>query len=381
MATTSRQIYSIVNTVAQQAMGQSALAVVDNTSLIAMGNTVLGNATTMNNFITALTDRIGRTIVSYRAYHNHFPDFERDSMEWGQILQKLKSAMPSAEADQAYDLADGKSVDMYTVNKPKTVQNLFTSQTPWQLHVTIHDWMLEDAFTSTEKMGSFISSIFGEVQNAIELETETMAMDAVNNYIAELHGTTREVKLLTLYKDAGGTDYTTNPLLALNDSAFLTFFVKTFNKISLTMERMLYGRYNTVGADPNKAMTRHTPKDMQRCLLNIDMVNALKTDIYSKAYNKNETTLDLDFKCVPFWQNPDSNMGINVKKASNGTVTAVANVVGILFDREAMGTFKNRFRTSTTPINSAGMYYNVYYHMIKMYFNDLSENAVTFVLA
>ncbi len=55
--------------------------------------------------------------------------------------------------------------------------------------------------------------------------------------------------------------------------------------------------------------------------------------------------------------------------------------MGISYDREAMGTYKKKYRTSTTPVNSAGLYYNVYYHMITMYFNDLSENAVVFLLA
>ena len=90
MALTATQIYSIVNEVAKQAMGSTAIAVVDNAGLVALGNTVLGSDATKNNFINALTDRIGRTIVSFRAYNSHFPDFERDSIEWGNILQKIK---------------------------------------------------------------------------------------------------------------------------------------------------------------------------------------------------------------------------------------------------------------------------------------------------
>lgn len=390
MALTSKQIYTVVNAVAQQAMGSSALAVVDNTGLIALGNTVLSDNGLKNNFISALTDRIGRTIVSFRAYHSHFPDFERDAMEWGNILQKLKVAMPQAEQDQAYDLADGGTVDMFKISKPKAVQKLFTSQTPWQTHITIHDYMLEDAFLGATQMGSFLSGIFGEVQNFIELETETMAMDCINNYIAELHAKTtggaspREIKLITEYTEIdpeGGAALAKKPEEALYDSNFLMFAVRRINKISATMERMLYGAYNDTTGDTQKAFTRHTPKDMQRLILNIDLDNALKTNLYSKSFNKSDTVIDLDYQTVPFWQNPQSPDGIHVKRASDGTDTTVPLVMGVLFDREAMGTFKNKFKSSTTPINSAGMYYNVYYHMIKMYFNDLSENGVSFVLA
>ena len=50
MALTAKQIYTIVNEVASQAMGSKALAVVDNAGLVALGNTVLGSNETKNNF-------------------------------------------------------------------------------------------------------------------------------------------------------------------------------------------------------------------------------------------------------------------------------------------------------------------------------------------
>lgn len=73
MALNATQIFNIVNEVASQAMGGKTIAVVDNSGLVALGNTVLVSNETKNNFINALTDRIGRTIVSFRAYHSHFP--------------------------------------------------------------------------------------------------------------------------------------------------------------------------------------------------------------------------------------------------------------------------------------------------------------------
>ena len=118
MALTATQIYTIVNEVAQQAMGSKTMAVVNNAGLVTLGNTVLGNNETKNNFINALTDRIGRTIVSFRAYHSHFPDFERDAIEWGNILQKLKVAMPDAESDDSFNLQDGKSVRCFESAQP-----------------------------------------------------------------------------------------------------------------------------------------------------------------------------------------------------------------------------------------------------------------------
>lgn len=395
MALTANQIYSIVNEVASQAMGSTSISVVNNADLVAVGTTVLGSNETKNNFINALTDRIGRTIVSFRAYHSHFPDFERDSIEWGNILQKIKIAMPTAEKDQSYDLVDGTSVDQYAINKAKVNQMLFTTETPWQTHITVHLDELEKAFLNAEAMGVFISSMFGEVQNRIELAMENLSMDCVNNYIAEVikrknARPARIINLVTEYKEKTTIDYTTKPEDALNDEGFLKYVVRRINSLSSIFEYMAIGTYNDttiiLNDDTNSIYTRHTPKSEQRLMLYIDMVNALKTNVNSKAFNMEQVAIDIPFKTVPFWQSMQSPTEIKIKTSSPGEdaiddVIDQAQIMGIMYDREAMGTFKKKYSSLTSPINAAGKYYNVFYHMITMYYNDLTENAVVFLLA
>lgn len=392
MALTAKQIFGIVNEVAAQAMGNKTMAVVDNSGLVALGNTVLGSNDTKNNFINALTDRIGRTIVSFRAYHSHFPDFERDSIEWGNILQKLKIGMPNAEEDQSYNLTDGTSVDMYKINKAKVNQLLFSTETPWQTHITVHLDELEKAFVDSSAMGAFISGMFGEVQNRIELAMENLSIDCVNNYMAEMikrkvQRPSRVINLVTDYNTAMGlaTADALKPQDALNTPAFLEYVVRRINTISSTMEYMTSGMFNDTafagGDTQNDIYSRHTPKSEQRMMLYIDLVNSLKTNVNSKAFNMKEVAIDLPFKTVPFWQSIKTPDGINVKPASGGTAIVQSSVMGILFDREAMGTFKKKYSSLTSPINAAGKYYNVFYHMIEMYYNDLTENAVVFLLA
>lgn len=392
MALTANQIYTIVNEVAQQAMGSKTMAVVNNAGLVALGNTVLGSNETKNNFINALTDRIGRTIVSFRSYHSHFPDFERDSIEWGNILQKLKVAMPDAESDDSFNLQDGKSVDQYKINKPKVNQLLFTNEAPWQTHITVHLDELEKAFVDSSAMGAFISGMFGEVQNRIELAMENLSIDCVNNYMAELikrktQRPSRVINLVTEYNNAMGltSDKALKPENALNTPSFLEYVVRRINTISSTMEYMTSGMFNDTayagGDTQNGIYSRHTPKSEQRLMLYIDLVNSLKTDVNSKAFNMKEVAIDIPFQTVPFWQSLNTPDGINIQPASGGSAISQAAVMGILFDREAMGTFKNKYTSLTSPINAAGKYYNVFYHMITMYYNDLTENAVVFLLA
>lgn len=390
MALTAKQIYTIVNEVASQAMGSKAIAVVDNSTLLSVGKTLLDSAEVKNNFINALTDRIGRTIVSFRAYHSHFPDFERDSIEWGNILQKIKIGMPDAEDDQSYNLVNGTSVDQYKINKATVNQLLFTTETPWQTHITVHLRDLKKAFLSAEAMGVFISSMFGEVQNRIELAMENLSMECVNNYIGEIHyrsdtSPSRTIKLLTEYKDKTGVDHTTEPEQALEDENFLKYVVKRINSISTMFTRMTTNRFNTPSyagvGDSSGVYTRHTPTSEQRLMLHMDLVNALKTDVNAKAFNMGQVSIDIPYMTIPFWQSIDSPTGISVKLASTSAETqTISLIMGVLYDREALGSYKKEYQSLTTPVNAAGMYYNVFYHMRTLYFNDLTENGVIFVL-
>lgn len=365
------QIYSIVNSVTAQAMGTNELTVVDEQGLVALGNTVLSSSTNTENFLNTLVQRIGRTIFSYRMYRSTFRDLLRDDFEWGAILQKIKVSMPTAEADQSYDLEDGASVDMYKIAKPKATQKLFVSETPYQFHVTIQRKHLKEAFLSNTAMSGFISSVFGEVQNKIELALESLGRNCLNNYIAEVNDkTTRHIKLVTLYNTLTGAEVTSET--AMQNADFLRWAVGQIKLYSRRMTSM-----STLYNDGSE--TRHTPKDMQKLYVLADFETSLETVVQYQAFQDEYVKLD-GFKELPYLQSAKTPMNVDIKRASDGSEQKVNNVIAMLFDRESLGTYKEDEWTSTTPFNSAGGYTNTYWHMKEMYFNDLSENFLLFTL-
>ena len=56
-------------------------------------------------------------------------------------------------------------------------------------------------------------------------------------------------------------------------------------------------------------------------------------------------------------------------------------VVGAIFDREAVGVMPQFDYASTTPFNSAGGYYNMYYHWLFNSYVDYTENAILFIMS
>lgn len=371
MATVNNTTYSIVNDVTAQAMGAQALAVIDNSSLIALGSTVLSSTANTENWTNTLLERIGKTIISQRRYNRKYHRMLRDDFEWGAILQKIKVDMPDAEADQSVNLANGDSVDMYKVNKQKIHQKLFVSNNPWQLHISVKRVELERAFTSEIAMNSFIGAKFTEVQNKIDLALEQLSMECVNNFIGEVNSTPRKINLLAGYNKLYGTTLTADK--AFTDDAFLRYAVKEIKLVSDRMTRMTKGMYN------DGTTSRFTPYELQNLYISSDYERSLETVTQYQAFRDKYVQLS-GYETIPFWQNILEPNAISIKRASDSTAVTVNNVLGVLFDYEALGTYKSKGWSASTPMNPAGGYINYYWHFNDMYFNDLSENFVVFTV-
>lgn len=366
------QISTIVNNVTKQSMGVNALAVVDNQSLIALGDLVFSSQTATENWTQTLILQIGRTIISQRRYDRKYTRMLRDNFEWGAILQKIKVDMPDAEDDESYDIENGTSVDHFKVNKQTVHQKLFFTETPWQLHVSVQLPHLKEAFTSLVAMNGFISAKFTEVQNKIEVSLEQLSMNAVNNFVAEIKDTTREIKLLSMYNAATGNNLTAD--IAMQDDSFLRYVVKTIKIISDRMTRMTQGVFN------DGTTTRHTPYSLQNLYISSDYERSLETVTQYASFKDKYVQLE-GYEVIPFWQSIQSPNSIHVIRASDAKEVIVNNVIGMLFDYEALGTYKHEEITASTPLNAAGLYINYYWHLKDLYFNDLSENGVVFTLA
>lgn len=366
----TNQIYTLVNGIVQASIGQGLPAAVDAQGLISLGDTVLSSQTNTEAFLNTLVQRIGRTILSYRRYTNKLSDLVVDDFTMGAILQKIKVSMPAAESDPAYALTDGQSVDHYIVAKPVVHQKLFVTRTPYAFHVTVQRETLREAFLSETALGSFISVIFGEVQNKIELALEDLGRTAIANYMAELQGSSREIQLVTNYNAATGSTLTRAS--AMFDNAFLRYAVAQMQLYSKRFTDM-----STLYNDGTE--TRHTPKEDQRLIILSDFATMLETVVDYAAFH-DEYVKVKGFSELNFWQDSQNPYDVMIKRASDGEDTELNGVIGILHDRDALGMYKKDTDVLTTPVNAAGMYYNTYWHEKQLWFNDLSENAVIFTL-
>ena len=106
---------------------------------------------------------------------------------------------------------------------------------------------------------------------------------------------------------------------------------------------------------------------------------ALETVVQYSAFNEEMVRLNA-FSTLNFWQSAQDPSYIMVERASDGAQVIKTHIVGVLYDRDALGMYKKDEDVLTTPVNAKGLYYNTFYHQMELWFNDTSENFVYFTL-
>lgn len=373
----TNQIYELVNDVAQQTMGESALTASDTASLVAMGNAILSSSTNTEAFIDTLVQRIGKTMISYRPYKSQLGLMSVSDMTMGAIMQKIKVKMPTAVEDVTTQLIDGQSIDQYIVSKPKATQKLFVKRTPFTFYVTIQKKWLREAFTSEVAMGSFISAIYGEIENALELSQENLARLCMANFMASIsESTNRVINLVTEYNALVLASEQVTAANAMVNEAFLRYALGRMNNISKKMKTMSV-LYN------DGTETRHSPEGDQRFVSLVDFQTALETQVQWAAFHEQYVKKQNGIE-VPYWQAAQSPMNIDLiiegDDPEQEESTTLSNIVAFIHDRDALGTYRKEVEVATTPLNARGLYTNQFWHMNDLYFNDVSENGVIFTL-
>ena len=365
-------IYAIVNEAAAQSMGTKAIAAINLQSFLSLGNDVLNSQNDTDNFYGALVQRISKTIFANRPYKSDFSSvIRRDETEWGQIVQKINVDIEQAQSDGSLVLTEGQSVDMYKVHKATVTQKLFKKSSAYELQMTYQRQWLKQAFTNPASMSSFIAFIAQRVTDTQTLAEENLTQLAIDNLCAELDDKAdRQIKILSAFNTVFGQELTAAN--AMYNGDFLKYVSSQIDLYTSRMRRMSK-IYN------DGSLARHTPDEYQLLFISSELDTNLRTFGYSSTYNADYMKLP-KYTAMPYWQDPKNPNQINVNRASDGAATSIANQLCLIADYDALGTYRHDLRTYTTPFNSKGEYYNQFIKAEDMYFNDLSENAISFVL-
>lgn len=387
-----KQIYQLLNSVTKEVLGSTELVNEDLTGLVDLGTEVF-NQNAVDNYVKSLVNHIGKVIFVNRPYSGKIPSVLMDSWEFGSVLEKINADIPEAEENKTWDLVDGQSYSQDVFHKPVVTAKFFNSKVTFEVPVSITERQVKESFSNSEQLNAFLSMIYNAVEKAITIKTDALIMRTINNMIGETliadatafggagsedytsASTARCVNLLKLYNTQKGTALTADK--AITDPDFIKFASYT---IGLYSDRL--ASISSVFNIGGKA--RFTPKENLHIVLLSDFEKAAKTYLYADSYNKDQVLLP-NAETIPFWQGSgkkydfDSVAHITIKE-TNGTSVEISGVLGVMFDRDALGVC-NLDRRVTTNYNAKAEFFNNYYKFDAGYFNDTNENFVVFFVA
>ena len=377
------QLYTMLNVIASEALGESATTVQDTTSMVSLGNDVLSSETSVDRFVNVLMDRIGKTIISSRAWTDPESDpLVKKPFDFGVALQKIYVDIIDASANNTWNIGQNGYTPVYApVTKPDVRQKLFNSINTWEFDMTIPDTLLRTAFLNETEMNAFIASIFVAMDNSLQLSlrnANNLTRATAAAYVINSGGN-NAINVLDEYNTI------TSGSLTLDSMLYDTGFLQYLTKRILDVKRYLSDMSR---AWNNEEFARHTP-DSEKVLTMLQMVDsAAAVYLKSSTFHDNLLDLGLGYNTVSFWQGAGESYAledisaVKISIVDSESETGKLNVsqtgvLAMMYDREAMGTTIDN-RRSSTERNNKDEYTNYYSKANIGYFADRSENTIVF---
>lgn len=370
------QMSTILNELVNQKLGENEIAAIDLTNVVGMG-TALGEAIGYDNLVKAIADKVGYTILVNREYTSVFPDIHLRDYEYGSILEKIRVDLPDSTANATWGLNRGDTPNQFEFQPPTVTAKYWNQKNTFSIWYSYSNVQLKEAFQNETTLLAFFSAIENAIRQAITIREEANTSIAICNFaLTKSKRNNACINLLNVYNTE------TNAGLTLancrRNKEFLRFCAKTI---------MLYKkRLNSMSTLFNvDGVKTFTPDDRMRFVMldefNKDMEIYLESDTFH-----NEMVALSGFETVPYWQGTGTDYSfadisqMNMKLDGDEQATVLNNVVGVIFDIEAVNINNTNYRV-TSAYNAKGEFFNYFHKYDYMLFNDFAENGVVFYLA
>lgn len=385
---TVKQIYELMNTVTGEVLGKTNLVAEDLSNVVDVGTEVF-NESAVDNYVKILVNHIGKVVFVNRPYSGKIPSVLMDSWEFGSVLEKIACDTPKATENESWNLVDGKEYKQDIFYKPTVSAKFFNSKVTFEVPMSFTEKQVKESFSNAAQLNGFISMIYNAVDRSMTIKIDSLVMRTINSMIAQTlnadktyftggygtASTARCVNLLHLYNEKFAQRLTAEK--AIYDPDFIRFASYT---MGVYVDRLasISTLFNVGGKD------RFTDAANLHVIMLSDFAKG--ADVYLQSdVRHNEMTRLPNYETIPYWQGSgknyefDSTSAINVNIDASTTIN-VKGIVGVMFDRDALGV-ANLDRRVTTAYNAKAEFFNNYYKFDAGYFNDTNENFVVFFVS
>lgn len=385
------QVATLSNTAIQAATGQANVMNLDLSNTVDAGRTVFGAGdNVVDNYVKEIYNQIGKMVFDDRVYRGAVPSVLRDAWTYGSITEKIRIDIPDAEDNPAWGLVNGQTYNQDKFYQPKAYIKLWNDRTTFMIPMSITEMQVRESFQSAYQLNAFFDMIYNAIDKGMTLRLDELVRLTINNMIAitlvdseggavtdagTLSGTSpRVINLLAEY-NAIATPITQADILYTPEFLRYAAF-----RIKQTLNRMrdITVLYNVDGAK------KFTPAELQHVVLLNDFKTAAEVYLYDAQGQFLVENLKVDGETVNFWQGAGSDYGfsnvskIDVVESLSGTACELSGILGVAFDRDALGV-ANLDRHTRVHRNEVGEFENHFVKATAGYWNDPAEQFVVFV--
>ena len=387
-------VYSIINAARAQALGggsDEAIAPLDLKDIVDSGGdaTVIGSREAFTKALINVLVKNWFTDTSYRSSYSD-PFFE-DSARFGAITQMISVEVPAVKASSQWtSITSGTTtVGTYTVYLPVVDTQYYGKSDSWEIPIAITGNQWNTAFKNEDELRGFVSYVLMMVDNALVVHLENMSNMNRNNFIIEKYKAATAVSpedgvhvvdLLGGFVAAHGDTTKDFSVADFLDSQEALIYAA--EQIALYSDYI--GRMSTMFNIGNKA--RFTPDDRKVLQVLSAFEKRMQFHALSDVYHDELAALP-GHQSVAYWQGfGNGGTWSEVSKIigkptsyESGNATTVSNVVAFLADKwSVMHTIiEHRVAAKVFEPEDIVQYY---YQFTDRYRNDLTQNAIVFVL-
>lgn len=368
-----QQIYQLVNSVTNEVLGKNDLVAENLANVVDLGTEIF-NQNAVDNYVKSLVNHIGRVIFVNRPYSGKMPSMLMDSWEFGSVLEKITAELPLAKENETWELTDGTEYKQDIFYKPTISAKFYNSKVTFEIPISITERQVKESFSNATQLNAFLSMLYDSVDKAMTIKIDALVMRTINNFIdTTIKSDNQNVKINLLEKY--------NTQFSQNLTAANAIYDKDFIRFASYQIALYADRLQTISSLFNLGgKARFTNKNDLHIVLLSDFAKSAATYLYSDTYN-NEFVKLPNAETVPYWQGSGQNydfQDVTTIKTTDGTTeNEITGVLGVMFDRNALGV-ANLDRRVTSNYNAKAEFYNNYYKFDCSYFNDTNENFIVF---
>lgn len=381
------------------------LSEINDTTIVDLGNKLnikdgsIAENSPADIMYKALMSQIGKIVIDSRSYVAQLPNLFVDAINWGLFTEMITYELSDVMIDEMwnpngfipYSDVKGKeegeriaSIE-FGFYKPPVSAKIYRKTHGIMTALTIGREQMFTAFSSADEYSRFIAGLYNSIENTIQLKAEIYALMTVSMGVAKARANKNEINLLKEYNTL--TNQTLKADAYATNEDFQRYCLKRISDVKSNIMRFTSAYNNhehiTFASEPNVI------------LLN-QFANALKFGVRANTYNEKLLGIG-NYDTVNAWQAATSNSTdmfdfetastISLTEASAteaGIATPATNktikhVVGVIYDRLAMGITLDK-RKTTSQYSASRDTTNFFYHSLVNYIVNDNYPIVTFTI-